>query len=384
MIRANYDTFIEQLVHSNKAKAGDQFSTLIALSSDVKAGRKQLSVLIPIVILSLVFIFLIGFTVSVLVSRSISRPLEQLAQGAEIIGSGNFEYKTATRGKDEIGTLSRSFDKMTERLQTTTVSRDALQREVIERKRAEVALHRTHDELQRKNRDLETLLYVTSHDLREPLRSIENFSHLVRDRYADRLDDKGKDFLRRVVGGAQRMDRLIADILALTRVQRIEPPAEDVEGASLVQAALLQLEGKIKKTGAQVRIENDFPRLRVHKTLGTQAISNLIANALKFTSNGHAPDIEVAPYQPGDGELAPGIVVRDRGPGVAPEHAERIFQFFQRAVGREVEGTGAGLAIVQRVAERHGGRVWVQPREGGGSEFFITFGAAHTSERNAP
>ena len=116
----------------------------------------------------------------------------------------------------------------------------------------------------------------------------------------------------------------------------------------------------------------------------TQAISNLIADALKFTSNGHAPDIEVALYQPRDGELASGIVVRDRGPGVAPEHAERIFQLFQRAVGREVEGTGAGLAIVQRVAERHGGQAWVQPREGGGSEFFITFGVAHTSERNAP
>ena len=172
-------------------------------------------------------------------------------------------------------------------------------------------------------------------------------------------------------------------LLAISRVQRMEPPTEDVEGASLVQAALLQLEGKIKKTGVQVRVANDLPRLRVHKTLVTQAISNLLANALKFTSNGHAPEIEVVPYQPGNGELASGIVVRDRGPGVAPEHAERIFQLFQRAVGREVEGTGAGLAIVQRVAERHGGRAWVQPREGGGSEFFITFAAAHTSARHA-
>jgi PAS domain S-box-containing protein len=269
----------------------------------------------------------------------------------------------------------------------------AAARDITERKRAEEALRRAHDELERrvqertvelhlKNRDLETLLYVTSHDLREPLRSIENFSRLVHDRYAERLDDKGKDFLRRVVRGAQRMDRLMTDLLALSRVQRMELPVEDVAGASLVQAALRQLEGRIKETGAQVRVANDLPRLRVNETWGTQAISNLIANALKFTSNGHAPEVEVAPYRPGDGEISSGIVVRDRGPGVAPEHAERIFQLFQRAVGREVEGTGAGLAIVRQVAERHGGRAWAQPREGGGSEFIITFGSTHTSERN--
>ena len=265
--------------------------------------------------------------------------------------------------------------------------------ETTERKRTEEALRQAHDQLEArvqertvelhlKNRDLETLLYVTSHDLREPLRSIENFSRLVHDRYAERLDDKGKDFLRRVVCGAQRMDRLMTDLLALSRVQRMELPVEDVAGASLVQGALRQLEGRIKETGAQVRVANDLPRLRVNETWGTQAISNLIANALKFTSNGHAPEVEVAPYRPGDGEISSGIVVRDRGPGVAPEHAERIFQLFQRAVGREVEGTGAGLAIVRQVAERHGGRAWAQPREGGGSEFIITFGSTHTSERN--
>ena len=261
----------------------------------------------------------------------------------------------------------------------------AAARDITERKRVEEALRRAHNELemrvqertaelQHRNRDLETLLYVTSHDLREPLRAIENFSRLVHDRYAEGLDDKGRDFLRRVVRGAQRMDRLMTDLLTLSRIQRMELPAEDIEGTSLVEEALRQLEEKIKETGARVRVTNDLPRLRVNRTWATQGISNLIANALKFRRDDEVPDIEIASYHSqSEKSREVGLIVRDRGPGVAPEHAERIFQLFQRAVGREIEGTGAGLAIVRQVAERHGGRAWVQPREGGGSEFILTF-----------
>lgn len=270
----------------------------------------------------------------------------------------------------------------------------AIARDITEQREVDEALHRAHDELEvrvkertadilKKTRDLETLLYVTSHDLREPLRSIENFSCMVHDRYAERLDEKGQDFLRRVVRGAKRMDLLLGDILTLSRVQRMESPTEEVDGEVIVQEVLHRLEERIKEAGATVRVETELPRLRANKTWATQGLYNLIANALKFTSNGHAPEVEIVSYQPTSAEgMVVGLVVRDRGPGVAPEHAERIFHLFQRDVGREVEGTGAGLAIVRQVAERHGGRAWVQPRDGGGSEFIITFGAAHTSPRN--
>jgi signal transduction histidine kinase len=178
------------------------------------------------------------------------------------------------------------------------------------------------------------------------------------------------------------MDQLMTDILALSRAQRMELPAEEVEGESIVREALRQLEDKIKEIGATVQVAKDLPRLQGNRTWATQGVYNLIANALKFSRNGAAPEVEIVSYQPTveDGPVV-GIVVRDRGPGVATEHAERIFQLFQRAVGREVEGTGAGLAIVRQVAERHSGRAWVQPREGGGSEFILTFGATNRSER---
>lgn len=236
--------------------------------------------------------------------------------------------------------------------------------DITDRKRAE-------EEIRSKNQDLETLLYVTSHDLREPLRAIENFSKLVRDRYAAQLDDKGRDFLDRVVNGAQRLDRLLDDVLMLSRVQRTTQTENDVDSGEVVEDVLRQLEPRIRDTQAQVQVTGTLPILRADRRWATQAIQNLVSNALKYTREGIPPEVEISGYQGPEGV---GLVVADRGMGVPEAYAERIFGLFQRAVSRNIEGTGAGLAIVRRVAERHGGRSWVRPRDGGGSEFIITFG----------
>jgi PAS domain S-box-containing protein len=240
-------------------------------------------------------------------------------------------------------------------------------RDITARKRAE-------EEINRKNRDLETLLYVTSHDLREPLRAIHNFAKLVNERYTARLDERGQDFLRRVVRGAERLDRLLEDVLTLSRAQRSVEIAENVPLADVVADVLQQLESRIERTGANVSVAPDLPNLSADRRWVTQAVYNLVANALKFTKPGEAPEVAIAAYHPASVDPpGTGIVVADRGPGVPPGYAERIFQLFQRAVGREVEGTGAGLAIVRQIAERHGGTAWVRPREGGGAEFVVTF-----------
>ena len=240
-------------------------------------------------------------------------------------------------------------------------------RDITERKKAETVLIN-------KNTDLETLLYVTSHDLKEPLRAIESFSQLVLERYADRIDAIGGDYLRRVVRATQRLDRLLNDILELSRAQRMLPPMEEVEAEILVKEALTRLDARIQETGAAIQIVYPLPLLRVNRMWATQGLYNLLANAMKFTREGYAPDIEITSYEaPASTTPVAGVVVKDRGPGVPTRHAERIFMLFQRAVGRNVEGTGAGLTIVRQVAERHGGRAWVQPRDGGGSEFVMTF-----------
>ena len=231
------------------------------------------------------------------------------------------------------------------------------------------------EELAAKNKDLETLLYVTSHDLREPLRSIESFARLVKDRYSDKIDDKGKDFLQRITDGTKRLDRLIEDVLMLSRAQRTHEPIDNLPAADLVAEVLKQLEGKIESTQARITIHENLPTLKVDRRWARQAVYNLVANALKFTKPGEHPEIEIAAYTPRTGEPEGlGLEVWDRGLGVNPDDAERIFGLFQRAVGNHIEGTGAGLAIVQQVAMRHGGKAWVRPRAGGGSEFVSCFG----------
>lgn len=271
----------------------------------------------------------------------------------ESLKNGATDYVLKDRLSRLVPSLRRALDEYEER-------RD--------RKRAE-------EELFKKNRDLETILYVTSHDLREPLRAIQTFSRMVHNRYADQLDEKGQDFLKRIVRATKRLDDLLDDVLLLSRAQSIGLQTEFVDGNSILSEVLKRLDSGISESQADIRVEGELPSFRVDRTWAIEALYNLIANALKFTSEGIAPQITIAPFQENH---EAGIMVKDRGPGVDPGQTERIFQLFQRGVGREIEGTGLGLAIVRLIAERHQGKTWVRPRQGGGSEFIITFGVSKT------
>lgn len=283
--------------------------------------------------------------------------------------------------------LTRSGQKRTWHFSTAPLGRMPDGRRLIVSTAVDVTdAKRAREEIADKNRELQTLLYITSHDLREPLRAVGNFSQLTLARYGPVLDEKGRDFLQRIVRGAQRLTRLLDDLLVLSRAHRLQGSEELLDGRELVDDVLTSLEHKIKESGARISVAEDLPRFPANKTWARQAIYNLLSNALKFTRAGQAPDVEIAAYHPENptsNEV--GLIVRDRGPGIEARHAERIFQLFQRAVGREVEGTGAGLAIVREVAKRHGGGAWVRPREGGGSEFIMSFRASSmTPGRTVP
>ncbi|HEY1339643.1 MAG TPA: PAS domain S-box protein, partial [Bryobacteraceae bacterium] len=227
---------------------------------------------------------------------------------------------------------------------------------------------RVEDELRRANYDLEQFAYSASHDLQEPLRSIKIYGELLSRRYAARLQGDGLEFLEFLRTGASRMEMLVRDLLAYTQVTRFEPPAEPVDAADALQAALANLSGNIAESGASVT-SGALPPIRVHGAHLQQLFQNLIGNAIKYCSPDRAPVVHVS------GERRDGLCVysvRDNGIGIESEYQEIIFGLFKRLhVGDEYSGTGIGLAICQRIVDRYHGRIRVESEPGKGSNFIF-------------
>jgi predicted ATPase/signal transduction histidine kinase len=225
--------------------------------------------------------------------------------------------------------------------------------------------------LQRSNQELQRLLYSMTHDLKEPLRAVQSFAELLGRRHAAELDAQGRDYVDRIFQAGQRMRDLLEAIRVISRIREIQGPHQAVPGERLVHDALKRLRPLIHQTGATVRVSEALPRLAVDPRWVAEALYQLVRNALQYTRDRRPPEIDIEPYRGSEGA---GFVIKDRGAGVPEEQAEKLFELFRRAVGREVPGTGAGLAIARQVAARHGGNAWLRPRDGGGTEVYVTFG----------
>lgn len=245
---------------------------------------------------------------------------------------------------------------------------------------------------------LEGVLYHVAHDLRAPLRGMASFTNILLEDYSSQLDDRGKDYARRISGAAQRMDRLVQDLLAYGRLTHTAVPVANISLENEVNAALDQFSGEIEASGANVEVRRPLPRIKANPAVLNQILSNLLSNALKFVAPNIKPHLQISAEEtpssienpsnanetnPPDVKLPlfNGHFVRlwieDNGIGIKPEYHERIFRMFERLHGVDsYAGTGIGLAIVRKGVERMGGRVGVESAPGNGSRFWIELPAA--------
>jgi signal transduction histidine kinase/HAMP domain-containing protein len=247
--------------------------------------------------------------------------------------------------------------------------------DITERKLAEARLNRLLVELERSNKELELFAYVASHDLQEPLRMVSSYTQLLERRYSDKLDDDAREFIGYAVDGANRMQRLINDLLEFSRLSTRGKPLERTDVAEVLGNVRANLSVAIEETGALVT--NDLmPVVPADAGQLGQLLQNLVGNGIKFRNGGN-PRVHVRVVE---NDQHWEFSVRDNGIGIEQQYFDRIFVIFQRLHTKgDYPGTGIGLALCKRIVERHGGKIWVESKPDEGSTFFFTIPKlAHT------
>jgi PAS domain S-box-containing protein len=241
-------------------------------------------------------------------------------------------------------------------------------KDITEIKRAEEALQEAMADLERSNAELEQFAYVASHDLQEPLRMVSSFTQLLSQRYKGKLDADADDFVTYAVDGANRMQRMISDLLAYSRVGTRGKPLELTYCEVVFDHTLANMKLAIEESGAMIT-HDPLPSVMADDSQLVQLFQNLIDNAIKF--RGDQPLQVHVGVESKDGEWV--FSVRDNGIGIDPQYKDRIFVIFQKLhVGGQYPGTGVGLATCRKIVERHGGRIWVESEPGKGATFYFT------------
>jgi PAS domain S-box-containing protein len=319
-----------------------------------------------------------GWTAPEAVGRSINMLREADVTDAEAaidarIAAGerlpNVEVRRRRRDGGQLDvalTTSPIYDAAGRRIGTSSIARD-----VSELKRIHRELVAAKERTEAANKELEGFSYSVAHDLRAPLRSIDGFSRALLEDYAHQLDEKGQRYVRIVRDSAELMGHLIDDILTLSRVTRSEIRREQVDLSAMARATCDRLASASPARAVDVQVEGGLTALGDARLLEV-LFENLLGNAWKFTSKRERARIEVGALRE-ESRLA--FFVRDDGAGFDMQYADKLFGVFQRLhTASEFEGTGIGLATVQRIVHRHGGRVWAEGRFGRGATFYFTLG----------
>lgn len=343
----------------------------------------------------LLVLLISGSIVLILSSRLrelVERPIIQLVNATKQV-SKTRDYGTRAEkiSGDELGVLADAFNEMLANIQSQAAELKAardelevrvqertleLQRELIERRRAEEALQQQTAELARSNADLQQFAYVASHDLQEPLRMVVSYMQIIAEQYKGKLDADADEFIGYAVDGANRMRQLISGLLEYSRAGTRGLQLAPTDCEVILQEVLANLEVSIQESSATVT-HAPLPTVMAEHLQMVQLFQNLIGNAIKFRGS-EPPHIHVSAKRHNSYWL---FSVADNGIGIDPEHHQLIFVIFQRLHGRmEYPGTGIGLAICKKLVERLGGSIWLESSMGKGSTFYFTLPAV-MSER---
>ncbi len=391
----------KKVISSFKPISGTEWTLIVNVPEEEALASINIlrSVLWNIVFLSVTIVSLIA----IVVARSITKPIISFEKAARQIAEGNLAGRVISESADEIGRLADTFNKMSEKLaesyakleervaeKTKELSKKnrQLEREVERRTQTEEKLAAYASEVSDKNRALESsnaelddFAYIASHDLKEPLRGIHNYSGALIEDYADKLNEDGREKLTRMMVLTQRLEELINALLYYSRVGRVDLAVEEVGLADIINDVVESVHVSLKEKNVRLIIADNLPVLKCDRVRVRELFHNLITNALKYNDKPE-PTVEIGmrlvqrTKLPANGIDTPIYVffVRDNGIGIKEKHFDSIFKIFKRLHGRDKfgGGTGAGLTIVKKIVEKHGGRVWVESTYGTGTTFFFT------------
>ncbi len=300
--------------------------------------------------------------------RAATRPILQLAETAKIVSrEKNYSVRApSTDSHDEVGLLIEAFNEMLVQIQESDAALQTSQEELEQRVAQRTA------ELDATNKELEAFTYSVAHDLRAPLRHIQGFSNLLMESSGPQLEPEAQKHLQRIDEGTQQMGRLIDDLLSLARIGRQEPRLQATGLNSLVQEVLRDLKTETEGRDIQWRV-GDLPFVDCDPGLMKQVLYNLLSNAAKYTRPRKPALIDIGQVSV-EGQVV--NFVRDNGVGFNMKYAPKLFGVFQRLHRKEdFEGTGVGLATVQRIIHKHGGRIWAEAEIDKGATFFFSLAA---------
>ncbi|MEV0460560.1 sensor histidine kinase [Catellatospora methionotrophica] len=333
-----------------------------AAVANVQSGSENLVVLL---IAAGLVVLVMGTILVVLINRMVSRPVTHLAEQVRHVASGAYDAEIVATGSPELERLGRDVDGMRRQI-ASDLSEVREARQAVELINQQ--LQQQASELTRSNRDLEQFAYVASHDLQEPLRKVASFCQLLQRRYAGQLDERADQYILFAVDGAQRMQRLINDLLAFSRIGRNTSGFQQVSLDAVMRDVFEQLNVE-EKYGADAVTWSELPTVAGEEALLETLLANLVGNSLKFRRTDVPARIEVSAVREDD---TWDITVSDNGIGIEAEFAEKIFIIFQRLHAKDAyPGTGMGLAIAKKIVEYHDGRIWVDSSRTDGAA--ITF-----------